>query len=289
MNSIFERMLDHEYIKQLCAQFVEAGAQCRVIGQSVRGRELPVLALGQGKRKLLYLCSTHATETVAGNVLMAFGYELLREREICAVSCAQALRRNTLYILPLLNPDGAEIAQGRMAPEDRARLVFFNDGSEDFTHWQANARGVDLNHNFDADFLRGKALEREHGIYGPSSTRYGGKEAFSEPETAALRDFIIEENIDALFAFHTQGEEIYHAGRGSQGMARIFAKASGYAVSAPEGIASCRGAKDWFCQTFDRPGFTIEMGRGENPLPVADAKGIWRKCRDMLMLTTIIS
>ena len=72
-------------------------------------------------------------------------------------------------------------------------------------------------------------------------------------------------------------------------MARIFAKASGYAVSEPEGITSCRGAKDWFCRTFDRPGFTVELGKGENPLPMSDAKSIWRKCREMLNLTTIIS
>ena len=289
MQEIFDRVLDYEYTKRLCAQFVGLGASCRVIGQSVRGRDLPVLTLGNGKRKVLYLCSTHATETVAGNVLLAFAHDLLTKQEICAVPCSQALGRNTLYILPLLNPDGVEIAQGRIRPEDRPRLVFFNDGNEDFIHWQANDRGVDLNHNFDADFQRGKALEREHQIYGPSATRFGGKEPFSEPETAALRDFICAENIDVLFAFHTQGEEIYHAGRGSRSMAHIFATASGYAVSEPEGIASCRGAKDWFCSRFDRPGFTVELGKGENPLPVRDGRAIYRKCRDMLMLTTIIS
>lgn len=283
MNDILTKRLDYEYNKRLCAQFVEQGARCRVIGQSVQGREIPVLTLGQGRRQILYLCSTHATESIAGNVILAFAKELLTQDSV------GALRRNTLHILPLLNPDGVEIAQGRIDEADRARLVFFNDGSDDFTHWQANARGVDLNHNFDADFARGKALEREQDICGPSATRYGGKEPFSEPETQAVRDFIVKEDIDVLFALHTQGEEIYPAGRGSLPMARIFAKASGYAVSEPEGIASCRGAKDWFCKTFDRPGFTVELGKGENPLPMSDAKGIWRKCRELLSLTTIIS
>ncbi|MBO5783380.1 MAG: gamma-D-glutamyl-meso-diaminopimelate peptidase [Clostridia bacterium] len=289
MNSIYSRLQNEEYTKELCAQLVKIGAQSRIIGQSVMGREIPVLTLGTGKRRLLYLCGTHAAETVAGNVLLAFAYELLTQREICAISCRQALSKCTLHMIPLLNPDGAEIAQGRIRNEDRPRLLFFNEGNEDFSRWQANARGVDLNHNFDADFARGKLLEREHHIFGPSPTRYGGKEPFSEPETAAVRDFIEKEDIHALFAFHTQGEEIYHAGKGSGAMARIFAKACGYAVSAPEGIAACRGAKDWFCATYDRPGFTIEMGRGENPLPVQDSRAIYRKCREMLMLTTIIS
>lgn len=289
MNSIYNRLLDEEYTKELCEQLVKIGAQSRILGQSAMGREIPVLTIGDGKRRLLYLCGTHAAETVAGNVLLAFAYELLTQQEICGISCRQAFSKCTLHMIPLLNPDGAEIAQGRIRNEDRPRLLFFNEGNEDFSRWQANARGVDLNHNFDADFARGKLLEREHHIFGPSPTRYGGKEPFSEPETAAVRDFIRNEDIHALFAFHTQGEEIYHAGEGSTSMARIFAKACGYTVSTPEGIAACRGAKDWFCATYNRPGFTVEMGRGQNPLPVQDSRTIYRKCREMLMLTTIIS
>lgn len=289
MQNFGNRVFDYEYTMQLCKQLCALGATQQVIGQSVMGRDLPVLKLGQGKRKILYLCSTHATETVAGAVLLRFAYELLSCREICAIRCEHALYKTQLHILPLLNPDGAEIALGRIAQADRPRLCFFNDNSEDFTHWQANGRGVDLNHNFDADFARGKAMERELDICGPSSTRYGGKAPFSEPETAALRDYVLAENIDVLYAFHTQGEEIYHAGPNSLATARILAKACGYTVSAPEGIASCRGAKDWFCAALGRPGFTIEMGRGQNPLPISDAIGIYRKCKEMLMLTTIIS
>ncbi len=288
MQNFGKKVLDYEYTMQLCEQLCALGATVQVIGQSVKGRDLPVLKLGRGKRKILYLCSTHATETVAGAVLLRFAYDLLNCREICNIRCAHALYKTQLHILPLLNPDGAEIALGRIDPADQARLCFFNDG-KDFTHWQANDRGVDLNHNFDADFARGKAMERELDICGPSSTRYGGKYPFSESETAALRDYILAEDIDVLYAFHTQGEEIYHAGPNSLTMARILAKACGYAVSMPEGIASCRGAKDWFCAALNRPGFTIEMGKGQNPLPVSDAVGIYRKCKEMLMLTTIIS
>ncbi len=288
MQNFGKRVLDYEYTMQLCEQLCALGAKGQVIGQSVKGRDLPVLKLGQGRRKILYLCSTHATETVAGAVLLRFAYDLLSCHEICNIRCEHALYKAQLHILPLLNPDGVEIALGRIDPADQARLCFFNDG-KDFTHWQANDRGVDLNHNFDADFARGKAMERELDICGPSPTRYGGKAPFSEPETAALRDYILAEDIDVLYAFHTQGEEIYHAGPQSLAMARILAKACGYAVSAPEGIASCRGAKDWFCAALNRPGFTVEMGKGQNPLPVGDAVDIYRKCREMLMLTTIIS
>ncbi len=289
MQNFAKRVLDYEYTMELSAQLCRLGAEKRIIGHSVEGREIPVLRLGQGRCNILYLCSTHATETIAGAVLLRFAYDLLTAQEICAMDCSHALYKTRLHILPLLNPDGAEIALGRINEAARARMVFFNDNSEDFTHWQANARGVDLNHNFDAAFDQGKAMERELGIYGPSPTRYGGKTPFSEPETQALRRYILAENIDRLYAFHTQGEEIYYDGPDALGLARILAKSCGYAVSKPEGIASCRGAKDWFCAAFNRPGFTVEMGKGQNPLPIGDAASIYRTCQEMLMFTTIIS
>ena len=46
-----------------------------------------------------------------------------------------------------------------------------NGGSEDFTRWQANVRGVDLNHNYDAGFDAYKQLEPSLGITGGGPTR----------------------------------------------------------------------------------------------------------------------
>ena len=34
-------------------------------------------------------------------------------------------------------------------------------------------------------------------------------------------------------------------------------------------------SKDWFIQTYRRPGFTIEVGTGENPLPLSQFEEIY--------------
>ena len=36
------------------------------------------------------------------------------------------------------------------------------------------------------------------------------------------------------------------------------------------------GYKDWFIQTYNRPGYTIEVGRGVNPLPLSQFPQIYR-------------
>ena len=71
-------------------------------------------------------------------------------------------------------------------------------------------------------------------------------------------------------------------------MAQILASSSGYALSEPEGIASHGGLKDYFIQKYRRPGFTIEVGRGKNPLPPSDAPAIYEKIREMMTLAMIL-
>ena len=200
------------------------------------------------------------------------------------------LTRRTLHVVPMLNPDGIELAvHGLRADDpDYPRLCFYNDGSDDFSRWQSNYRGVDLNHNFDAGFAEGKALEPQNGIYGPGPTRFGGKAPFSEPETAALRGYVEKHGFFSVYAFHSQGEEIYydyngHTPEHGLEMARILAKVSGYKVEKVEGITSCRGFKDWFIQTFQRPGFTIEAGLGKNPLPPSDLPALYQRLEPMLV------
>ena len=48
-----------------------------------------------------------------------------------------------------------------------------------------------------------------------------------------------------------------------------MAQASGYRLEEIPYASSFAGYKDWFIQDFDRPGYTIEAGEGENPLPLS--------------------
>ena len=76
-----------------------------------------------------------------------------------------------------------------------------------------------------------------------------------------------------ILAYHTHGEVIYwknldYEPQDSYRIARYFGEVSGYAVEETPGESGYAGYKDWFIQDYNRPGYTIEVGSGVNPLPV---------------------
>ena len=56
----------------------------------------------------------------------------------------------------------------------------------------------------------------------------------------------------------------------SQEIGEELSKASGYELEITPSYSANAGYKDWFIQTYNRPGYTVEAGRGENPLPISD-------------------
>ena len=67
-----------------------------------------------------------------------------------------------------------------------------------------------------------------------------------------------------------------------------MARTSGYALDVPQGLASGGGFKDWFVKETARPAFTIELGKGKNPLPIENAASIYATVREMLTLSTLM-
>lgn len=149
---------------------------------------------------------------------------------------------------PCINPDGVEIAiHGPEADNPLFDRLMRMRPADGFARWQANARGVDLNHNFNAGFEEYKQIEAEKGI-GAGFSKYSGEYPESERETAALCNFLRAEDIKMLLAFHTQGEEIYYDYNGySPVMARAIgaalARMCGYRLTEPEGGAVYGGLK----------------------------------------------
>jgi g-D-glutamyl-meso-diaminopimelate peptidase len=152
---------------------------------------------------------------------------------------------------------------------------------------------VDLNHNFDAGFACLKEMEQASGYTGPGPTRYGGPYPFSEPESAALANYCKCFCPRQAYAFHSQGEEIYYYYGSrtpcrSRLMAQVLASVSGYRLASPEGLASHGGFKDWFIQYFGAPAFTVEIGRGKNPLPVEELDPIYGRLLEMLLIAILL-
>ena len=96
----------------------------------------------------------------------------------------------------------------------------------------------------------------------------------TEPESLAVYNFTISHNFRLVIAYHTQGKEIYWNFQninppGGLQIANQFANASGYSVENVPFNSSFAGYKDWFIQDYYRPGFTIEAGIGQKPLPIS--------------------
>ncbi len=92
---------------------------------------------------------------------------------------------------------------------------------------------------------------------------------------------------DMTIALHTQGREIYYRFNGTEppnalriGEAMVASTAL-YTLADPPG-PSYGGYKDWFIQDFRKPGFTIELGSGQNPLPVSEFDSVCRESAPML-------
>ena len=148
---------------------------------------------------------------------------------------------------------------------------------------------MDITHNFDAGWHILREKEKKAGIFGPSKKQYGGSFPVSEPETRAVVSLCENVRFEHAIAFHSQGEVIYwnygsEPNEKGRKMAEIFAASSGYALDVPLGLALGGGFKDWFIERFSRPAFTVEIGKGTNPLPPSDIKGIYRKIKEMLVL-----
>jgi g-D-glutamyl-meso-diaminopimelate peptidase len=272
-----------------------------VAGQSVLGRNLYVLRIGEGSNEVFYNASHHALEWITTPVLMKFiedfAYAFSRNQTLgTGYSPTEIYRQSTLYFIPMVNPDGVDLVLDGLSPDNPYynQLIAWNGASSDFsTVWQANIRGVDLNHNYNAAWELSKEAEAELGITGPGPTRYSGPAPESEPETRAVADFTRNRNFRLVMAYHSQGEVIFWdfmdlAPPEAQAIGEQFARVSGYTLSSPEGIASYAGYKDWFIQDWRRPGYTIEVGRGRNPLPISQFDSIYAKNLNMLLLSTTI-
>ena len=249
------------------------GVNCQTVGRSILGESIDCFSVGRGRGRVLIVGAHHALESITANIAYAFIYAMSSPavgdggggilRDIL-------LKSYTYSVIPCLNPDGIEMRfHGAGASPLKERIERMSRG--DFSSWQANARGVDLNHNYDAGFYEYKMIEREQGIT-PGATLYSGEYPESEPECRCVANFVRTVMPRGVISLHSQGGEIFYSPR-TRRSARIagrLAERCGYSVSVPCGTALFGGLCD-FTGALGIPSFTIEVGRGVNPLHESEA------------------
>ena len=123
---------------------------------------------------------------------------------------------------------------------------------------------------------------------------YVGPMPLSAPESRAMYDYTLALSPRLTLSYHTQGGEIYWRygecePEGAQKIGELFAKLSGYTLADPAAESSNAGYKDWFIQALDRPGFTIEAGRGTNPLPISDFDPLYQENLPILTYGALVT
>jgi len=132
----------------------------------------------------------HAREPMAGEVLLYYMYWLV-ENYGTDPEATYLIDNRQIYLVTVVNPDGYMYNQ----------VTDPNGGGM----WRKNRRdngssyGVDLNRNFGYQW----GYDNTGSSPTPSSDTYRGPSAFSEPETQAVRDFILQVHPSIGFNCHT--------------------------------------------------------------------------------------
>lgn len=242
------------------------------LGRSILGKNIPLLQLGSGRKKILYIGAHHGDEGATSALLLRFVNEYMELCRAGSVVDKAPLRvlneARCIYVVPMLNPDGVDYAVNGITEDNplRERVLSMNGGDRELSRWQANARGVDLKHNYNAGFEVYKAKEAELGIFGGGPVGYSGEYPESEPEVGYLCNFIrFTGEFSLALSLHTVGEEISCATVDDRAL-RIGKQLAGFCDYR---LVECKtpaiggGFAEWVARELGAPAFTVACGNGD--------------------------
>ncbi|NVB85541.1 MAG: peptidase M14 [Kofleriaceae bacterium] len=172
------------------AELAPDRASMHPIGATLEGRPIWALRIGgaTARTPMLVNGTQHAREWIASMVTTCVADRLVRDYDRDPKVRA-FVDSTALWVVPVVNPDGYQYSWS----SDR--------------YWRKNRRdrfGVDLNRNFSVAWGGAGSSRSER------SQTYRGAYAFSEPETAALRDLALRERITAHVDFHSYGQLVLY-------------------------------------------------------------------------------
>ncbi len=264
------------------------------LGESIMGRGIPVLTLGEGDSAALYVGVHRAKEWITSVLLLRWLNEACEwyasGGKLFHYNAGYLFSKKRLIVVPMLNPDGVDyhlngVSSGNVLCE---RLSAMNGGSSDFSSWQANARGVDLSHNYSIGFDTQKIREANAGILGGAPEGFAGESSESEPEVGALCNYIrYHRDIRLVVDLQTSGETICYSSGGrtaprSQTIANSLREFSGYRMEEEE---ACGTLLDFCIGERNLPAVTLRCGKKEAPIPLSEAFYLYTELRRTFFLS----
>lgn len=276
--------------------------QCIKLCDTADGRGVYDIILGNpnGNKQILILGAMHAREYITTQIVMRQLCDaidvlngVVETSSYSGINKKYLLENVTIHFIPMNNPDGVSISQFGLAgirnTDLRQKISAMYSG--DYAQWKANAVGVDLNRNFEADW------QEFGGSRYPAAERYKGAYPGSEPETAALIELTERFHIQRAISYHTCGALIYwyYKQQGdvlaeSQRFAQRISAETGYPLDNDYTAVDAAGYKDWAVYRMGIPAITIETGAENgrsiiNPVPISRFSDIWERNKNIVYAT----
>lgn len=255
------------------------------IGTSEEGRDLTLCILGNpnADRKLFMQASIHGREHIVTLLALCEIDYILSHQDMVlnnGLTVKDLLSQVAIHIVPMSNPDGVTISQTGILPEKFAELYEGSSYIAEF--WKANANGIDLNANFDANW------EDYESIYESTSPAYAGYKG-TAPECAAesiaLAEYLRANQFDLILSYHTSGSLIYwsydyenhpEVNEQCRDIATELSKTTGFILGEQESTSTA-GLKDYAIQSLQTPSLTIEFAIADAPAPLSEFEQIYER------------
>lgn len=272
------RRLHHRYPKIISVELRDTTEQ---------GRPLPLVHFGspQAKHRILIQAAMHAREYLTSQLVMALlehyasGYDT---QSWNGKTYRQTFDSVSVTLLPMVNPDGVEIAQRGAEGTTTLEAHEWVDSvvAMGVSHRQikSNANGVDINRNFPRGFGRKTEAKGQKSFF-----YYEGPQPYSEVESRFMMEAALKCKPAAFLNYHTSGNMMYWGAQDALAevnyraleMAYHIHQLTGYPMAGPEEQTPCGTWADEVMPLFRRPSVTIEVGT-RNPVPIAEFHDIFR-------------
>ena len=259
------------------------------IGTSTQGRDITMLTLGTGERKVLVVAGMHSKEDIAVTYTMRcideYAKALSDGSRYGKYNIKKLLSEFTIFFVPLLNPDGLDIAQGLEQPLYTDQPLT----AKEIDTYKNTATGVNLNRNFPFEW----------GYKGLNTTTadartYVGSAPASEPETQAIIDLCAKHDFEWLLDMHCKGHLAYYQDKvtgetaEAKKLARRLYDRCGFTLTDKSTLKEISGGlENWFRKEYGKPGLCVELVPNKYNTEVNehfDSKTVWKKTKYVFLM-----